>query len=112
MLYHTISHINQTTRDKIMNAFVVDDTDRIEWLAKHFRDLAFNRDSAAIDEYVNDCSKSGVKPELSGADVREWLDEICTRRLEVGEFYRGVNILNNSWDLMTDYVEYLLSEWS
>jgi len=87
-----------------------EDDERIEWLARHFQQLAFVRDYAAIDEYVNDCSKFGIKPELSGADVKEWLDEICTRRKEVVEYYSGVNIITNSLELMTDYVEYLLSE--
>lgn len=84
---------------------------RVEWLARHFQQLAFARDYAAINEYVNDCSKSGVKPELRGADVEEWLNEICVRRDTVNEFYRGINPITNSLELMTDYVEYLLTDW-
>jgi len=102
--------MSQLSYDLAQPISTEEEADRIEWLARHFQHLAFNRRYSEIDEYVNDCSKSGVTPELCGADVEEWLNEVCTRRTEVNEFYRGINIITNSLELMTDYVEYLVTE--
>ena len=76
-----------------------------EWLIRHFADLIFEQDWAAIDAYASE------SPQLTGVQFYEWLAEIWTDRRAAICVLAGANLHQHALECAHDYVDYLLSDW-
>ena len=75
---------------------------RVDYLSSLFGEYMLNHDYQAIDEYVSDC------PRLVGVQAEEWLETVTNMNKDFEEFRNNINVVTNSLELMTNYVEYLI----